>query len=295
MPAVFTLDKVGFEGSLGPSSPNVDLPGLVVDAADAAEAVAVIEAGIPAYLTYNGRTLAYDNYRLSERGGPRGLWDVTVRFAERERQQAQSASSTGGEGGTDDKLGSWAFDTTGGTTNITQSLGTQGVYGNNTGINLFPLVDFQGAIGMTEDAVEGCEIEIRGFTFQVTHIFPRSVVTPAYIDKLYRLTKRVNNAAWSCKGQIFDAGEVRFRGAQGSGRSVDDFEITFLFHAQENEIDIEVGNLLIPQKLGQDYLWFQYANQVVGSGSQQRLLKVPVFAVIDRVYKFGDFNNLVPF
>ncbi|QNN24030.1 hypothetical protein HED60_17720 [Planctomycetales bacterium ZRK34] len=123
---------------------------------------------------------------------------------------------------------SFSFDTSGGTQHITQSLGTVGMYpapGGNA-------PNFGGAIGVTQDSVEGVDITIPVYTFSETHYLSAGTVTNAYKGTLFNLTGKVNSGGF--KGLA--AGECLFLGASGSQRGVgEDWEITFRFAGSPNK------------------------------------------------------------
>lgn len=80
---------------------------------------------------------------------------------------------------------SFAFDTGGGTTHITQSLQTVAKYPADA-------PDFKGAIGVHNDSVEGTDITIPVYNFKETHYLPALLVTPAYKATLFTVTGKVN-------------------------------------------------------------------------------------------------------
>src|SRR5262249_1179753 len=108
------------------------------------------------------------------------------------------------------RLPSYTFDTTGGQRHITQSKET---------VNAFtvpdapgPPPDFGGAIGVTEQAVEGCDITIPVYKFTETHRFKLWEVTPDYLRTLFTSTGKTNDDDF----RWFAGGEVLFLGARGS-------------------------------------------------------------------------------
>ena len=111
---------------------------------------------------------------------------------------------------------SFAFDTSGGTQHITQSLATIASYAASG-----TPPDFGGAVGVTHDSVEGVDITIPVYSFSETHFLDAAFVTPAYYGTLFNLTGKVNNASF--KGLA--AGECLFLGASGSKRGAEDCDI----------------------------------------------------------------------
>lgn len=126
---------------------------------------------------------------------------------------------------------SYSFETGGGTQHITNSLATVNRYPPGTA------PDFQGAIGVTENGVEGVDITVPVYQFAETHFIADALVTAAYKATLCYLTGKVNSAPF--KG--FQAGEVLFLGASGQRRGNGDWEICFRFAASPNVTGLAVG------------------------------------------------------
>ncbi|MDY7011419.1 MAG: hypothetical protein SVV80_11815 [Planctomycetota bacterium] len=145
-----------------------------------------------------------------------GQWLATIRYGVKPPAEVGESS--------------FSFDTGGGTQHITQSISTVSKYAPPG--KTAP--DFQGAVGVTHDNVEGVDITVPVYNFSETHYIDDGDVNKgAY----FALTGKVNNAAW--KG--FAAGEVLFLGASGSKRGSDDWEITFRFAASPNKTGLTVG------------------------------------------------------
>ncbi len=202
--------------------------------------------------------LEADNYTLDPQGG--GVWTAHVNYKIRN----QSSES---------------FDTSGGTVHVTQSFGT-----NRFGI-LAP--DFQGAIGVSEDRVEGVDITIPAYKFSETHFIPRIFVSTSYKNTLFQLTGKVNNTSF----KNFAAGEVLFLGSTGQRRGREDFEITYNFAASPN-----IGSIVftptieVLNKEGWDYVWLYYADEV--DTTAHRLVRRPRAAYVEQVYQRGDLGLL---
>lgn len=201
-------------------------------------------------------------------------WDATVRYA---------LSTGGGFPQTGESV--FAFDTGGGTQHVTQSKQTVSSHAASGAT----APDFNGAIGVTADGVEGVDITVPVYQFSETHYLPASQVTQGYKSTLFNLTGKVNNGSW--KG--FAPGEVLFLGASGSrrGTSADaDWEITFRFAASPNASGISVGPISGISKKGWEYLWVRYAD--AEDAGSQAIVKRPVAAYVERVYDEGNFSAL---
>jgi len=213
------------------------------------------------------------------------LWEGTVRYGRKERQASQPQQT--GEA-------TFSFDTTGGTQHITQSLSTSGKYGRR--VNGDPIMppDFKGAIGVTHDNVEGVDITIPIFAFSITRYIASNQMTAQYVGYLYALTGRVNQAEFAVNVQgvmlTFQAGECLFLGASGSQRGTDDWEITFKFAASPNVANLVIGDITVASKKGWEYLWLRYAD--TADTDAKCVVKRPVAAYVEKVYKDGDFSLL---
>ena len=238
--------------------PSTELLFVVQGTDDDATVKALVAATAPA--VYAG--LVQDSFSIKPLGG--GVWECSVQYAE-----IQSESQ-------------FTFDTGGGNQHLAQSLQTVGS---------FPAPgetapDFQGAIGVNDDQVQGTDITVPVYNFTETHYIDDALVTPAYKATLFSLTGRVNNAPF--KG--FAVGEVLFLGASGSKRGFDDWEITFRFAASPNVSGLSLGSITGINKEGWQYLWVRFADDEDGASST--LIKKPVAAYVERVYEYGGFAGL---
>jgi len=176
---------------------------------------------------------------------------------------------------------SFSFDTGGGTQHITQSRST---ISKTAASGTAP--DFMGAINVSKDSVNGVDITVPVYNFSETHYVDDNDVDQSYKIALFNLTGKMNNAAF----RGFASGEVLFLGASGSMRGSGDWEITFKFAASPNMTSIPVGSITVPSKLGWDYLWVRYKDEV--DATAKAAVQVPAAAYVERVYDFGDFSAL---
>ena len=197
-------------------------------------------------------------------------WEATVRYS----LSSSSPPPTGGS--------TFSFDTGGGTRHITQSLATVGSYAP---AGQTP-PDFKGAIGVTNDSVEGVDVAVPVYNFAETHYLPDSQVTDQYKGVLFSLTGKVNDGVF----RGFAAGECLFLGASGSKRSDSDWEISFRFAASPNAMNLTVGDITGIAKKGWEYLWVRYADAV--DDTAKALVKKPVAAYVEQVYDSGNFAAL---
>ncbi len=204
------------------------------------------------------------------------IWTGTARYAPADAQEPETGDST------------FSFDTGGGTQHITQSLSTPGSYApaGSTPPN------FRGAVGVTQDSVEGVDITVPIYNFSETHYLPAATVTNAYKGVLFNLTGKVNAGAF----RGLAAGECLFLGASGSLRvpesdpSGGDWEITFKFAGSPNRTGITIGTIAGVSKKGWEYLWVRYAD--VEDGASNTLVKQPIAAYVEKVYDEASFAGL---
>ncbi len=202
-----------------------------------------------------------------------GIWLGTVRYAPSASNPPQAGES------------SFAFETRGGTQHITQSLATVSSH-KSPDLPGAAAPNFDGAIGVTEDNVEGVDITVPVYTFSETHFFSPSFVGAAYKNTLFGLTGRVNDAPF--KGLA--AGECLFLGAAGTQRGDSPWEISFAFAGSPNVTGLSVGSIVGIEKKGWEYLWIRY--QAAEDATARMLIRKPMAAYVERVYREGSFGSL---
>lgn len=174
-----------------------------------------------------------------------------------------------------------SFSTTGGTQRITQSRGTTSYVASGTA------PDFKGAIGVSKDAVEGCDIIAPVFSFQKTRTFSAYNVTNAYIKALSDATGTINQSTF----MGFAAQEVLFVGAEGRQNSPEEpWTITFHFKAGPNLTGLTVGTISSIAKKAWQYLWVLY--QDTEDTSAKFLTKRPLAVYVEDVYRQSNFSTL---
>jgi len=176
---------------------------------------------------------------------------------------------------------SFSFEVSGAQTKVTHSLGTRGGWAAN---GMTPR-NYGGLIGVTNDGVEGVDIDTAVSTFSLTLGLPPEMLTTGYVSFLLRAYGRINNVPF--KG--FNVGEVRFLGASGSYRFGDqDVEMTYKFAVSPNATGIRIGNITIPFKYGWDYLWVRWADMEMSGVT----VKIPIEAYVEKVYDDLNFYRL---
>lgn len=170
---------------------------------------------------------------------------------------------------------SFEFELGGGSQHITQAFETAAYPAS--------LPDQEGAIGVTDDSVQGADIYAPEMTFTETHFYDE--LSPTYKRTLFELRSRVNNAGF----RGWDAGEVLFEGVsarRGDNRTTTSWGISYRFRVQPNRT-VTIAGQSIP-KLGWELLDIRYEH---GTDSNA-LVRRAVGAYVHRVYELGNFALL---
>lgn len=209
--------------------------------------------------------------------GP-NLWEGKAKYVKPEFQAPAAGTS------------SFSFDTSGGTQHITQSRATIARYAPPG--KTAP--DFGGAIGVTHDNVEGVDITLPVFAFNVTRYIPNAQMTGTYIGNLYAATGRVNDAIFTVNVDgvtlTFQIGECLFLGASGGRRGEEDWELSFRFAGSPNATSLTVGDITGIDKKGWEYMWVRYAD--TEDAAAKAIVKKPIAVYIEKVYETAAFGNL---
>ncbi len=182
----------------------------------------------------------------------------------------------------DDSGWGWSFDTTGGTSHVTQSIATIGNYGPGGR----PAPDYRGAIGVSSDSVEGVDVVTPNLSFTISRNFP-AIVPSQFLVMLAKFTGKVNATPF----YGFAPGEVLFNGAGGSQSGIEPWNIQYKFTVSPNAENLTIGNIVVPFKRGWDYLWVRYADQM-DTDSTSKVIKQPISAHLVQVYHYVSFTGL---
>ena len=176
----------------------------------------------------------------------------------------------------------FAFDTTGGKQKITQAKEHIASYPSGTA------GDHQGAIGVTDHDVAGCEIVVPKFSWSETWQLPIADYGWAYSQALKAVTGRVN--AGSFRG--FPAGQVLFHGGKGSASNKDPslIEITYTFEQSDDVSSVTIGTISGVSKAGWQYLWVHY--QETDDQTAKKFVHRPDAVYVERVYDAASFDLL---
>jgi hypothetical protein len=178
----------------------------------------------------------------------------------------------------------YEFETGGGSQKISQAVANIGNYA----LSGETAPQFQGAIGVTDDNVEGVDIIVPSYHFSETHLLNYATVTGSYKQTLRALTGKVNSDEF----RDLDPGECLFLGASGRQRTPSgNWEVVFRFAASDNLTGISVGGITGIAKKGFEYLWVSYKT-TTDAGPPQRLVKIPHSAHVEQVYRTAAFAGL---
>lgn len=206
--------------------------------------------------------------KLRNMGG--GVWDVDGEYGLSTKKEPEAGDYK------------WNFSTAGATKHITQAVQHIATYvaSGKTAI------DHKGAIGVTDDAVEGVDVPDRSFSWTETHVLPLASFGFIYSAILGQLNGHINAAYF----RGFAAYTVRFDNATGgkSDRGDGLVEITYNFTFSPSESGLSVGGITEITKSGWDYLWVRYESGDDASAKKTTLQ--PRQAEVDRVLYPLDFS-----
>jgi hypothetical protein len=215
------------------------------------------------------RRIAFNTVPVSDTND---IWDITVPYESQVNTERTFAGSTAG-----------------GSFNITQGYGVTSYTPAYSPPRLTPpyfqpAPDFQGAINVNEQGVQGVDVIVPQFEFSFTKSQENGFVSLSYAATLARMTGKTNNAPF----ENFDAGELLFLGADFSQQSSGPATVTYKFSASPNRTGITIGSITGIAKKGHEYLWVFYRPNLSGNF----LVRIPVAVYVHKVYEDGDFNTL---
>lgn len=277
MPA--TARRLNITRSLG-NDRNAEVSWLVHGAADYEEAITALEAEVEP--TFDGLTLR--NYGLGEAFGG-GSWPGYARYAPAgfiNANQPKAAEPM--------ELGDPAIvtqSTRGGTQRILRSLET---VASSRGVLWIGVPDFDQAINVVGDTIEGVEVGVAGSVFTYKTVLPAAFVTATYRELFESLYDHVNSSPFSG----YPAGEIKFEGGTLSQRKGEDWDAEFIFGRSKNRTGITLnGSLADPlDKDGWDLLWVRYED--IEDTVAKTLTKSVRSAYVERVHPRADLNALLP-
>ncbi len=249
-------------------NPSADLSYIVAGTNDEAAAIAAVNAIATPYGLLWPNEISLE--RLDAMSGGFQMFRATVSYG-----PVQGGLGTG-EG---EELPTFTCDYSGESAKILQGLAVVNTYPAAGQ----PAVNFNGAINVTSEGVEGVEIEVPVFSFSLSISIPTSLFTTSYQASVAKITKSINNNTW----RGFAAKEVRFDGMSVSGTFGERTSITFRFSVSPNMTDLEVGGITGITKAGWDYLWCYYWDDE--DPTAKMLIKKPLQVNVNQVYPLANF------
>jgi hypothetical protein len=141
--------------------------------------------------------------------------------------------------------------------------------------------NYNQAIGVTKDRVEGTDKFVPKFEFSITvKTYP---VTLEFLRTVRSIVGKTNDAAW----RGFAAGELLYMGMTGQCEPNNFWTLTHKFAAGEN-LTVQVTPDLKIDKGAWEYLWCTYQQTVLNGVA----LQVPRAAYVEKIYDSVDFNTL---
>lgn len=201
-----------------------------------------------------------------------GVWDIDAEYATPDKAEPIANACK------------WTFDTTGKTKHITQGLVHSGTYT----APLRATIDHMGAIGVTDDSVEGVDVPDKAFKWTETWNLPAAAYGFAYSSVLGELTGCMNASYF----RGFPANTVAFQGSNGGALSDDGLlrEFSFSFEVSPSETGIVIGAITGIEKIGWDYLWVRY--ETSDDSTAKKTTPKPIQVEVDCVLKEFNFSLL---
>lgn len=223
-------------------------------------------------LSYKG--LDYLSYKIKQ--VVLGMYEFTLNYGTNQYQTTTGTSSL-------------QFTVGGGSIRVTNSLSHTN-YRHATLVDA--AMDFKGAVGVElsgnsgQVRVNGVDVFAPILEYSYQSLFENDVVTDSYVETIFNLCGRINNAPFNNRA----AGTVLFKGAHGSRKGDDKWEISFDFAYSPNASNLAIGDITVTTKKGWDYLDVIYVPNGKDSKGFQNL--VPGMATVHKVYPDGNFNLL---
>lgn len=174
------------------------------------------------------------------------------------------------------------------TQNVTNTFRHVGSFGPG---NIAPL-DAGGLINVTSEGADGVDVEFPILNFSIARLYNKGTFNLAFLANASSFASKPNTTPW----RGFGSGTVRLLSVEGSQDTGEDHdEVVFSFQAsptvQNIVIESPLGNIIVPEKLGWQYLHIQsveHHDPTTGITSF-----VPHTAHVDEVTEGVDLNELV--
>jgi hypothetical protein len=230
------------------------------------------EGQLPSYIPYNAATqdppLLLRSIKATANDNPE-IWTITGEYSSLVR----------------DDLGRAVDYTFSGTTSGASQTVTQGIVYTKYGTG----PDYQGAINVNPNGVDGVDIVIPKLEFQIDKVLPKGTLWFAYLMTLVKLTGTVNEAAFG----PFARGEVLYLGTDFSQKGGGETSFIHKFVGSPNRTAangnaLTIGGINNIEKMGHDYLWIDY----VATDNAGFVIRQPRTVHVHQVYPYADFSQL---
>lgn len=159
---------------------------------------------------------------------------------------------------------------------ITQSLRT--VVSEKKTADTRAVPNHKGAIGVSKDGIEGCDIIVPELKWSETWTFLSGSITWQYIRVMSGMVGRTNKNVF----RSFPRSNVMFLGCEIDAKDNEKTQAVFSFHASPN-VDVKLDGFATFEKRGHQYLWIEYED----SASADGINKVPRAAFVEEVGRDG--------
>lgn len=241
---------------------------------NSADAVAALLAAIPAIVPDASHGIPFSGFDWDEEGN--GAWTMRVHY----KNPSISGSSDANV---------LSFNTAGATQHISTSKELIAAFGMGGSSADGLTIGVGQPIGASADSVEGTDIPVPVFEFEIERTLPASVVDADYVQSLKDTTATTNAAAWN----DFDEGHVLFLGAAGQQPGEGQpWRISFRFWAGSPSTGVTIGDISGISKKPWELFDVRYRKKVIGAGEDATIEMVPRLVLVHRVFDEGDFDLL---
>lgn len=273
--AIVVTEEFGSREQRDGVNPNAELRYLVSGTNDEAEAKAAVKAQLTTYL---------------------GLWPNEVSLEQMDaynggfkvfRSIVTYGPTPGGIGVGDDEdiPVTWSMEFATESVKIQQAIAVVNTYHDDAVRGLEP-DNFNGAINVTDEGVEGVEVQVPVCSLSASWSIPTTSWNPAYRVTLARLVGSINNSTW----YGFSPREVRFDGASITGTLGERTSLTWRFSVSPNAYGLQIGRITDITKAGWDYLWCKYSSDE--SAAAKLLIPRPYMVNVVQVYPLANFLSI---
>lgn len=253
-----------------------------------ADAHALVAATRPA--VYPGTTLGFVSTRLRpiEAGVFSAECEYSSKQTDREKEEGE---------------GSISYSTVGGSARVYYSRSTVGRYGPQGAQG----PDYDGAIGVTDNGIEGVDIAVTMPKMTVSIMFGTTYITESRLDRWEKWASSVNKNDWdftyNARRRRFKAREALFLGFTFDDKlGASKQEVKFDFAIVRTVTNLVVGKgvlgslqvngqWVIPEKKGHDYLWVRGVRRT--DPATGTVIEVPRSANVEQVYSAENDFNLI--